>query len=230
MHLLLAEDDRILRECISESLIDAGFTVDCQADGQIVDAALSNGRYDALILDLGLPGLDGMEVLKRMRARNLTLPVLVITARDSIEDKVSGLNIGADDYLTKPFALAELEVRVKSLLRRSSWRDASKPTKEDPSSSGGVMWSIDRESGVVTINEGKIELPPAELVLLDKLLLRMGRVVTKDELVKALSPEDHAVGVNSVEVYVHRIRKRIENTGLFIKTVRGVGYRLDMLS
>lgn len=230
MRLLLAEDDRILRECIAESLTDAGYAIDCQIDGRVVDSAIEKGSYDALILDIGLPGMSGLEILQRIRARNINIPVLVITARDSIEDRVNGLDIGADDYLTKPFVLAELESRVKSLLRRSRWSSDSHLQTHGDTTAAGHITSIDRSTGQVVISGRAIDLPPSELNLLEKLFASQGRVVRKEELAKSLSPDENSVGSASVEVYIHRLRKRIEKSGVTIKTIRGIGYRLEASS
>lgn len=219
MRLLLVEDDRILSETLGQALSQSGYVLDTVADGVSADHALSQSAFDLVILDLGLPGLDGTQVLKRLRARKSTVPVLILTARDSLSDRVGGLDLGADDYLTKPFDLLELEARIRALIRR---RHNLADTRID----FGPL-SFDTVDKCVRIDGRRMEFSARELSLLEILLLRAGRVVSKDHLAESLYGWDDEVGENAIEVGIHRLRKRLEPVGLHIRTVRGLGYLLD---
>ncbi|HUW38211.1 MAG TPA: response regulator transcription factor [Rhodocyclaceae bacterium] len=218
MRILLAEDERTIAEALVRSLRNAGYAVDTVANGADADAALASQSFDLLILDLGLPKLSGLEVLRRLRARKMTLPVLILTAQDCVEDRVRGLDAGADDYLGKPFALRELEARVRALTRRG----AAMPTQIDFGRLSYVQ--ADR---VVKIEGQAIELSARELGLLEILLLRAGRMVSKEQLVEQLCCWDSEVSTNAIEVYVHRLRKKLDRGGIKIATVRGLGYCLE---
>jgi two-component system OmpR family response regulator len=181
---------------------------------------LETTSFDLLILDLGLPKLDGLEVLRRMRARNQALPVLIVTARDRLEDRVSGLDFGADDYMTKPFDLPELEARVRALLRRG----------RGGSNSVEVVYGALRFDTVgrrVTVNDQPIDLSAKELAVLEVLLQRGGSVVSKEQLIEHMYGWDEEVSHNAMEVNVHRLRKKLEPSGMNIRTIRGLGYVLE---
>lgn len=218
MRVLLAEDDQIIADGLSRTLKQTGYAVDHAGTGLSADAALSTTAYDLLILDIGLPGLNGLEVLRRLRARNNKMPVLVLTALDGSSDRVRGLDLGADDYLCKPFDLAELEARVRALTRRSS--------RTVPKICFGCL-SYDQISRVAEINGQMLELSARELGLLEILLTRAGRLVNKDQLVDHLCGWGEEVSHNAIEVYVHRLRKKLESGGVRILTVRGLGYCLE---
>jgi two-component system, OmpR family, response regulator len=180
---------------------------------------LAAQNYDLVILDLGLPRLDGYEVLRRLRRRGSKMPVLILTARDALDDRVKGLDLGGDDYLTKPFDLPELEARVRSLIRRGQ-------------SGGGSLLShgtltLDTVGRRATLGGEPLDLSARELGVLEVLMLRSGRVVNKDQLAEQLYGWDEEVGPNAIEVYVHRLRRKLEPAGVTIRTIRGLGYLLE---
>ncbi|MGA7477466.1 MAG: response regulator transcription factor [Azonexus sp.] len=218
MRILIAEDDAIIADGLSRSLRQGGYAVDWAADGVAAEAALSTATYDLLILDLGLPKLSGLEVLKHLRARNSQLPVLILTALDGTGDRVKGLDLGADDYMVKPFELAELEARVRALTRRSSGTT--------PIIQCGLL-IYDQVGRVAQIQGQALDLSAREIGLLEILLNRMGRLVSKDQLVDHLCGWGEEVSHNAIEVYVHRLRKKLEAGGVKIATVRGLGYCLE---
>ena len=218
MRILIAEDDRIIADGLTRSLRANGYAVDCAHTGLDADTALLTSSYDLLILDLGLPKLPGLEVLKRLRARDNQLPVLILTALDGTSDRVKGLDLGADDYMTKPFELVELEARVRALTRRKM--GASPLVQCGP-------LSYDQVGRVAELNGQPLDLSARELGLLEVLLSRAGRLVSKDQLVDQLCGWGEEVSHNAIEVYVHRLRKKLESGGVRIVTVRGLGYCLE---
>ena len=218
MRILLAEDDRIIADGLCRSLRQAGYAIDCVDDGVAADTALMTNAYDLVILDLGLPRLSGLDVLRRLRARNSATPVLILTALDGVDDRVRGLDLGADDYMAKPFELVELEARVRALSRRSS----GTPTIIQCGS-----LTFDQNDRSALVNGEMLELSARELGLLEILLLRAKRLVSKDQLVDHLCGWGEEVSHNAIEVYVHRLRKKLESTGVNIITVRGLGYYLE---
>ncbi|MDR7004867.1 response regulator transcription factor [Paraburkholderia strydomiana] len=219
MRILIAEDDSILADGLVRSLRQSAYAVDHVKSGVEADTALSMQSFDLLILDLGLPRMSGLEVLRRLRARNSNLPVLILTAADSVDERVKGLDLGADDYMAKPFALNELEARVRALTRRGA---GGGPTVVRHGS-----LSFDQVGRIAYINEQVIELSARELGLLEVLLQRIGRLVSKEQLVDHLCEWGEEVSNNAIEVYVHRLRKKIEPSGVRIITVRGLGYCLE---
>lgn len=219
MHILLAEDDPALAESTARALRSQGWVVDHTARGEPVPASVKADPYDLLILDIGLAGIDGFQTLQRVRAQGSTLPVLMLTARDAIEDRVRGLEMGADDYLVKPFALAELVARVRVLTRRHQARQGSVLAM------GGLR--MDVEARRAWIGAQALELSAREWAVLEYLLGRVGHVVGKEQILQAISGWDDALSENAVEVYVSRLRPKIEPAGLRIRAVRGFGYLVE---
>jgi two-component system OmpR family response regulator len=219
MRILIVEDDAVLADGLSRSLRAGGYAVDAVENGDKADAALSAQTFDLVILDIGLPRLSGLEVLKRLRSRDSRTPVLILTAADSIEQRVQGLDLGADDYMAKPFALSELEARARALTRRAAGT-AQTMLKHGP-------LTLDQVGHVVTLNDQVLELSARELGLLEILLQRCGRLVSKEQLVDHLCSWGEEVSNNAIEVYVHRLRRKIEPGGIRIVTVRGLGYYLE---
>jgi two-component system OmpR family response regulator len=219
MRILIAEDDPILADALRRTLRQSGYAVDWVKNGAEADAALDTSEFDLLILDISLPKLCGFEVLKRLRARNSRLPVLMLTALDSVNDRVRGLDAGADDYLAKPFQLAELAARVRALTRRGM---SGAPTLIKHG-----RLSFDQVGRIAELGGARVELSARELSLLEMFLQRPGRLVHKDQLVAHVCEWGEEVSANAIEVYVHRLRKKLEPGGVRISTVRGVGYRLE---
>src|SRR5512144_1135220 len=220
MRILIAEDDQVLADGLLRTLRASGAAVDHVASGSEADAALmTNNEFDVVILDLGLPKMHGLEVLRKLRSRGSALPVLILTAADAVEERVKGLDLGADDYMAKPFSLQELEARVRSLTRRGLGT-ASTIIKHGP-------LTFDATGRVAYINDQMIELSAREISLLEVLLQRAGRLVSKDQLVERLCEWGEEVSNNAIEVYIHRLRKKIEQGPIRIATVRGLGYCLE---
>jgi two-component system OmpR family response regulator len=222
MRILLAEDDSVLADGLTRSLRQSGYVTDCVCNGQEADNALSAQDFDLLILDLDLPKMSGLDVLRRLRSRDSRIPVLILTAGDSVEQRVKALDLGADDYMAKPFALSELEARVRALTRRGA---GGGPTiiKHGP-------LSFDQVCRIAYLHEHMLDLSARELGLLEVLLQRSGRLVSKDQLVDHLCEWGEEVSNNAIEVYVHRLRKKIETDGVRIATVRGLGYCLEKIA
>ncbi|MFN9212533.1 MAG: response regulator [Betaproteobacteria bacterium] len=221
MRILIAEDDPVLADGLSRSLRSAGYAVDMVADGESADSALTAQGYDLLILDLGMPRLAGLDVLRRLRGRGSALPVLILTAADSVEQRVRGLDLGADDYMAKPFALSELEARARALTRRAAGSPQNL-LRHGP-------LTLDRAGRIAAIEQTPLDLSARELGLLEILLQRAGRLVSKEQLVDHLCEWGEEVSNNAIEVYVHRLRRKLEPGGVRIATVRGLGYCLERL-
>lgn len=219
MRILIVEDDPVLADGLTRSLRGADYAVDCLNSGAEADHVLAAQPYDLVILDIGLPGLDGLEVLRRLRRRGAAVPVLMLTARDSLTDRVKGLDIGADDYMVKPFDLRELEARVRALIRRGQSGGASALTH------GALV--LDTAGRRATLAGEALELSARELGVLEVLMMRSGRVVNKEQLAEQLYGWDEEVGPNAIEVYVHRLRRKLEPAGVSIRTIRGLGYLLE---
>jgi two-component system OmpR family response regulator len=201
------------------ALTQSGFAVDWVANGLDADEALKGAEFGLLILDLGLPKIDGLEVLRRLRRRNSTLPVLILSGREQPEEKVAGLDLGADDYLVKPFSLNELQARVRALLRRGHGVATPVLTYRE--------LSFDPATRTASISGHTLPLSLHELSVLEVLVRRFGRPVSKEQLVEQIYTYDQEVSHNAIEVYVHRLRKKIGTTGLVVRTLYGRGYALD---
>jgi len=219
MRILLAEDDEILADGLCRSLRQSGYAVDHVSDGADADSALAANEFDLVILDLGLPRMNGLDVLRRLRTRNTGTVVLILTAADSVEQRVRGLDLGADDFMAKPFALSELEARVRALVRRAMGA-ASTLVRLG-------MLSYDQIGRTAFIDDQPIELSAREVGLLEILLQRTGRLVSKEQIVSHLCEWGEEVSHNAVEVYMHRLRRKLEGGGVRIATVRGLGYCLE---
>jgi two-component system OmpR family response regulator len=222
MRILIAEDDQVLADGLVRGLRASGAVVDGVSNGAEADAALASQEFDLLILDLDLPRMHGFDVLRRLRARGSKVPVLILTAADGLEDRVKGLDLGADDYMAKPFALQELEARVRALTRRGMGGAATNLIKNGP-------LEYDQVGKVATIDGQTIDLSARELGLLEVLLQRTGRLVSKEQLVERLCEWGDEVTTNAIEVYIHRLRKKIEVGPIRIATVRGLGYSLERI-
>lgn len=215
MRILVVEDDPLLAAGLSRVLSRCGHVVDCAPTGIQADNLLRATTYELVVLDVGLPDIDGFEVLRRIRLRRECISVLVLTARDAIEDRVHGLDLGADDYLTKPFAIAEFEARIRALLRRVS-------VPSGPRAFRGL--TVDTEIKRVKVNDVPVDLTVREWALLELFLARPGRVLSKEQIAQQLVNYDDALSPNTIEVYVSRLRSKIETEGVKIRTVRGFGY------
>lgn len=217
MRLLLIEDDADLRDGVRTALKSEGYTLDCLGDGRQALHALRHEVFDLVLLDLGLPGLDGLTVLKMLRSESQQTPVLILTARDAVTDRIAGLDSGADDYLVKPFDITELKARIRALLRRSAGR-------ADSSLTIGEL-RIEPQSQTVYFQDQAVSLTRREFALLHELANQPGHVFTRDHLQQLLYGWDDDVESNALEVHVHHLRKKLFPA--LIRTLRGVGYALD---
>ena len=221
MRILVVEDDSVLAAALTRALSQAAYAVDLVEDGELANHALAANSYDLVVLDIALPKIEGLAVLRRLRDRRSQTPVLILTARDTLEDRVNGLDLGADDYLTKPFDLPEFEARVRALIRRGHYNAGGSVTH------GRLRF--DTAARRLFHDDQPIELPARELALIELLLSRQGKVVSKEQMIDRLFGFGDDVSSNAIEVYVHRVRKKLEPLGVDIRTVRGMGYLLDKL-
>jgi two-component system response regulator TctD len=221
MRLLIVEDDAALARGLLKAFRGEGLAVDHVSTGQDALGVVKMEPYSAIILDLGLPDQDGLAVLKRMRSMHVTAPILILTARDGTSDRVNGLDRGADDYLSKPFAVEELEARVRALIRRGQGNP-------DPILSLGLL-KLDRTTGATYLGDDLLDLTRRERSVLEALVSRVGTVVPKARLAADVFDYDDDVAPNALEVYIGRLRRKLENSGLEIHTVRGLGYLLRQI-
>jgi two-component system response regulator TctD len=221
MRLLIVEDDAALARGLLKAFRGEGLAVDHVSTGQDALEVVKMEPYSAIILDLGLPDQDGLAVLKRMRSMHVTAPILILTARDGTSDRVNGLDRGADDYLSKPFAVEELEARVRALIRRGQGNP-------DPILSLGLL-KLDRTTGATYLGDDLLDLTRRERSVLEALVSRVGTVVPKARLAADVFDYDDDVAPNALEVYIGRLRRKLENSGLEIHTVRGLGYLLRQI-
>lgn len=219
MRIFIVEDDLVLADGLKNALMQSSYAVDLVSSGHDADSVLTYQTFDLIILDLGLPKLSGFEVLKRLRARGSKIPVLILTANDEIEQRVKGLDLGADDYLSKPFNLAELEARVRALIRRGQ-------------TGGGATINVGQLE-LDTVNRSasysgvSLNLSARELAVLEILMLKVGKVVNKEQMIDKLCNFDEEISDNALEVYLHRVRKKLELSDISIRTIRGLGYMLE---
>jgi two-component system response regulator TctD len=219
VRILLVEDHPQLAESVAQVLKGAGWTVDVLHDGVTADLALSSEDYALAVLDVGLPRMDGFEVLARLRGRGKTLPVLMLTARGEVKDRVHGLNLGADDYLAKPFELSELEARVKALLRRSVLGG------EQQQRCGALVYDLGTRR--FSLADEILSLTSREQSVLEALIARPGRVMSKEQLASQVFGLDEEASPEAIEIYIHRLRKKLEGSAVRIVTFRGLGYLLE---
>lgn len=218
MRLLLVEDHQSLSEWLSMSLHRQNYSVDCAYDGEEADNLLLTQPYDLVVLDLSLPRLNGDKVLQRLRARHNQVPVLILTANNSLEGRIEGLNMGADDYMAKPFEMVELEARIRALLRRSH-------QNTNPLLQCGRL-TYDSNSRLFTLNEAPLSLTRREHAILENLINKVGKTVSKQLLAESLFTINEEASAEAIEVYVHRLRKKLEHSNVTIITLRGLGYML----
>ncbi|MCX7173625.1 MAG: response regulator [Proteobacteria bacterium] len=222
MKLLLVEDNRELSSWLTRLLNQSGYAVEQAFTGEAADTLLMTQTYDAILLDLTLPGLKGQTLLRRLREKNDEVPVLIISAQDSLQAIIDHLNLGADDYLAKPFDIQELEARLRSLLRRASG-------KTNPVLLCGAL-SYDSNSKIFRSHGNDLNLTPREHAVLEALIRKSGKTVSKKELADGLVTLNDAVSPKALEIYIVRLRKKIENSGAQIITLRGLGYMLTYLA
>lgn len=223
MQLLLVEDDPTMQATLHRALTRRGMEVTAVGDGRAALSQWTALQPDAVILDLTLPGLDGLQVLQQARSRGLRTPVLILTARGTVGDRVMGLNAGADDYLPKPFDLDELEARLRALVRRNA-DPAVAPLSPSTVQIGAIRY--DKDSGALYLHGEVMELTPRELALMHALLAQPGHAVTKERLYELVFPGQLDVQYEAIEVVVYRLRKKLAGTGLTLMTLRGLGYLL----
>ncbi len=219
MKLLLAEDDAMLADALTTQLAGAGFEVEHAPNGAVADYLLHKHSFDIAVLDIGLPMMDGLAVLQHVRQTHPALPVLLLSARDALDDRVAGLQAGADDYVTKPFDFPELLARLQALLRRTQ-----------PASASALFGklSLDATSHRAVVGGEPLELSGREWTLLELLVSQRDKVVTKEQITQTWGADGGEVGGgNSIEVYIHRLRRKLEGAGLVIRTVRGLGYLME---
>ncbi|MGR9045381.1 MAG: response regulator [Gammaproteobacteria bacterium] len=219
MKILLVEDDAVLADGLIHTLGGSGYSVSCATNGGYAEHLLKAQDFDLIVLDLGLPDMDGLELLRRFRSGKIALPILILTARDDLNDRIDGIQKGADDYLTKPFELRELEARIHALIRRCY---------------GGFndhivigRLTLNTQTHQILADGEPLALSAREAGVLEILLMQAGKVVCKDRIAQRLSDDGDSLADNAIEVYIHRVRKRIEPYGSIIRTVRGLGYLLE---
>lgn len=220
MRLLLVEDDVMVASGIKLGLTDVGYTVDWVGSAERAEQALQSESFDAAIVDIGLPRADGLSLTRWLRGQGLTMPVLILTARDALQDRVQGLDLGADDYMVKPFELPELLARLRALLRRSQTATSAVL--------GFGPLEMDTALRRATLGGQSLELGPREWTVLEYLLLQAPKPAAKDKLLAALTGWDKEITPNAIEVYVSRLRAKLEPAGVALRAIRGFGYRLEL--
>ena len=219
MRVLLVEDDAMLADGLRELFVGLGFALDHLPAAEPALVATELTQFDLVVLDIGLPGMDGLELVRRIRSQRNKVPILILTARDALEDRVRGLNEGADDYLVKPFAMPELIARAQALIRRSQSNAQSVITL------GALVMDIGQHEA--RLGAESLPLTGREWNVLESLLLATPRILSKAKLADSLSQWDKEISTNAVEIYVSRLRTKLQDSGVLIRTVRGIGYRLE---
>jgi two-component system OmpR family response regulator len=219
VRVLLVEDDAMLGDGLVRSLKQADYAVDWTTDGEEAESILRVQEFDLVILDLTLPNMDGLEILRHLRSHKTPVPVIIITARSEVDDRIKGLDLGADDYLTKPFEIGEFDARVRALLRRSQ-ADGMETL------SCGAL-TLDMTARRCYVDDIPLELRRREFHLLEVLMSRQGRIISKDQIIDSISDFDDELTSSTVEIYISRLRKKLEDADVIIRTVRGLGYTLE---
>ena len=219
MRILVVEDDSLLADAVARAFSQAAHSVDVVATGEAADRVLIGTSYDLVLLDVSLPKMDGLEVLRRLRARRSKVPVILLTVRDTLEDRIVGLDGGADDYVTKPFHLGELEARARAVARRAQGAATSDLVH-------GAL-RLDVAGRRLYADDEPVELSMREFALAELLLERIGKVVTRQQIVDKIYGWEEAAASNSIEVFIHRLRRKLEPSGVNIRTVRGMGYLIE---
>lgn len=219
MRVLVAEDDRSIAAALCASLRDGGHAVDHVGDGMLADSAIRENVYDLVVLDLGLPGMDGSEVLARMRRQGNPIPVLAVTAREGLQERIRVLDLGADDYLVKPFALGEMQARVRALLRRVT-------SQGTPDLRVGRL-RLDFPGRRAHVEDHELDLTARDFGLLEAMVLRSPRVISRAQLIEALCSWDEELTDNGLDIAIHRLRKKLQYSGTNIRTLRGIGYLFE---
>ncbi len=219
MKILIVEDDEVLADGLKHTLSQSGYQVSEAKTGHYAEQLLLAQGFDLIILDLGLPDIDGLQLLKKIRKNKVLLPVLILTARDGMNDRIEGITKGADDYMTKPFDLAELEARINALIRRC-YGGFNNDIKL-----GGL--TLDTSNQAILAEGELMNISSREMALLELLMLQSGKVVSKDKIAQHLATDQDVLADNAIEVYIHRLRKHIESYGVSIRTIRGLGYLLE---
>lgn len=220
MKLLIVEDDELIQQGLAKAMENEGYACDCASDAATANAYLQAGRYSMVILDLGLPDQDGASLLRQWRRANTDLPVLILTARDAVEDRVEGLDAGADDYLIKPFALSELLARVRALIRRFQGHS------DNLLRVGEIELNLSSQQ--VSCDGKTVEVTPKEFAILSRLMMRAGQTINRELLQQDLYSWNDDPGSNTLEVHIHNLRRKLGKDN--IKTIRGIGYRLEIPS
>ena len=219
MRVLIVEDDKALADGLTRTLRNSGYAVDHAGTGELALRACGEEHYDLIVLDISLPGIDGFEVLRQLRRMRQAGSILILTARDAEADRVHGLDLGADDYVTKPFSLPEFEARVRALIRRGQ-------AIRSPKLQFGKL-AVDTAARRAWIGDEDLELTPREWGVLEYLLTRAGKVVSKEQMLQALCSWDDTLTHNAIEVYISRLRNKLHAAGIPIRTVRGFGYMIE---
>ncbi|MDP3508712.1 MAG: response regulator transcription factor [Candidatus Melainabacteria bacterium] len=218
MKVLLVEDDEMVAESLVLALASSGYLIDCFSDGSNAEVAVSNDFYNLIILDLGLPGMNGLEFLKRIRQKKISTPVLILTAKDTYDERIEGLDSGANDYVTKPFHLGELEARMRALLR-IGYNNATTVKLGE--------LSFDTSKRLLRRGDDLIDLSPREYAVLEILIHNIGSMVTKEKMASLLSNWEAPVSHNALDIIIHRLRKKLEPFGLNLQTIRGLGFIVE---